>query len=324
MPVPDSIELEDLDNITVNTDYSSDVVAMRLGLMCTLYVHNPHDPGVRRALAQCGDQYQALFGEHLTLYVPPTGEGNFRRYPASGVSLTKYVEENPTADLPFAPHFTGGTRYEDASSYSLNIWAPDSEFFPEDDDPGFFTATIPFAFLQYQPGKGAFQQLVHGWCKILKPHSGYAGIGAIQSVVSTEKLHTIMQVYPFAKRFPGIEIDNASIVSMHMDSHIKGVNWLTALSDESLEPIGGREQLLAQLDDNFRIFEYDGGVLIQAGPMPQLGDVNRGHAPRYYRQLSEIVKPIRMEFPEGHSFIRPGGGRSGAEATNEWLARFDD
>jgi len=36
-----------------------------------------------------------------------------------------------------------------------------------------------------------------------------------------------------------------------------------------------------------------------------------------------LVCPLRMRFPEGHSFIRSGAGRSGAEATNEWLARFD-
>ncbi|HEY7396402.1 MAG TPA: type VI immunity family protein [Gemmatimonadaceae bacterium] len=323
MQVPDDLTLDDLDQVTINTFYSPDVVAMRLGLMCTLYVQHPHDPAVKQALARCGDQYQAMFGEYLTLYRKPTGSGKFARYPAKGVSLAKYLETNNLPDRPFAPSFTSGTRYEDATSYSLSIWAPSAEYFPGDDAPAFFTATVPFAFLKDHSGEGAFQHLVHGWCKILQPYCGYAGIGAIQSVDSTEKLRTVAQVYPIAVRFPGVEIENASIVSLHINSHIKSVNWLTALSDEALGPIGGRAALLGQLDENFRIMEYEGGVLIQSGRMPQLGDANRGQAPRYYRQLSELVRPLRMRFPDGHSFIRSGGQQSGAEATNEWLARFD-
>jgi hypothetical protein len=321
---PDELTLDDLDQVTVNKMYLPDVVAMRLGLMCTLYVRRPYDLAVRRALARCGDQYQSMFGEHLTLYLNPTGNGSFVRYRPSGVSLAEYLETNKTPDRPFAPRFTSGTHYKDAASHSLNIWAGDAQWFPTGDVAGYFAATLPFAFLNDQPEQGAFQRLVHEWCKILKPYCGYAGIGAIQSVDSMEQLRTVGQVYPIAQRFPGVEIENASIVSLHIESHIKSVNWLTALSDEALAPIGGRRALLAQLDENFRIMEYDGGVLIQAGPMPQLGNANRREVPRYYRQLARLVRPLRMQFPEGHSFIRPGTGRSGAEATNAWLARFDD
>ena len=325
MPVlPDNIELDELDSITIEAHYNSDIVAMRLGLMCTLYVQHPHDPAVRQALAKCGDQYQAMFGEHLTLYLNPTGEGFYERYPATGVSLAKYVADHEAPERSLAPSFTGGARYEDASSYSFEIWAAGKTYFPDGDAAAYFAATLPFAFLKDQSGKAAFQHLVHGWCKILKPYCGYAGIGAIQSVESTEKLRTVHLVHPVAQRFPGVEIENASIVSLHIDSPIKGVNWLTALSDEALAPIGEQSSLLAHLDENFRIMEYDGGILIRSGPMPQLGDANRRQSPRYYRQLSQLVRPLRMRFPEGHSFIRPGGGRSGAEATNEWLARFDE
>ena len=265
-----------------------------------------------------------MFGEYIKLYVKPTGNGKFVRYPSTRVSLAEYLETNNMPDRPFAPSFTSGTHYEDAAPYSLNIWAADARYFPTGDAPAYFAATLPFAFLKDQSGKAAFQHLVHGWCKILKPYCGYAGIGAIQSVEMTEKLRTVHLVYPVAQRFPGVEVENASIVSLHIDSHIKGVNWLTALSDEALAPIGGQSALLAQLDKNFRIMEYDGGALIQSGPMPQLGDANCRQSPRYYRQLSQLIRPLRMRFPEGHSFIRPGGGRSGAEATNEWLARFDE
>jgi hypothetical protein len=323
MRVLDELTLSELDNVTINKPYSPDVVAMRLGLICTLYAQQPHDPSVRQALARCGDRYQAMFGEHLALYLNPTGKGNFVGYPTRGVPLVKYLETNIPQDKAFAPSFTSGTHYKDASPYSLDIRAGDAERLPAGDKPAYFAATLPYSFLTDQPGKAAFQHLVHEWCKILRPYCGYAGIGAIQSVESRERLRTVDQVYPIARRFPGVEIENAAIVCLHLGLHIKGVNWLTALSDEVLVPIGGRRALLDQLDESFPIMEYDGGVLIQAGPMPELGDADRRQYPHYYRQLSQLVRPLRMRFPEGHSFIRPDGGRSGAGATNEWLARFD-
>jgi hypothetical protein len=192
-----------------------------------------------------------------------------------------------------------------------------------DDDPAYFSATLPFAFLKDETGTVAFQRLVNGWCQILKPYCGYAGIGAIQSVERAERDRTARDVYPIAMRFPGVEIEDAASVAMHLGSHIKGVNWFTALSDEVLTPIGGRQALLAQLDENFVIMEYEGGVLIQAGPAPEPGDVNRQQIPRYYRELSRLVRPLRMKYPKGHSLIKPPNPAENTEATNQWLARFD-
>ena len=318
------LTVDDLDQITIPKPTKPDIIAVRLGLMCTLYVQHPQDPAVRQALAECGDQYQAMFGAHLTLYLNPTGNGRFVRYPKGGVSLAEYVANNKsTPDDFFTPSFTSGESFRDAASYSVKIWGPSERYLSVAEEPAYFSATLPFAFLKDRPGQGAFQQLVHGWCRTLRPYCGYAGIGAIQSVDLAERDRTAYDAYPIAMRFPGVEIESAGTVARNLGSHIKGVNWLTALSDEVLAPIGGRQALLAQLDENFRIMEYEGGVLIQAGPAPELGDVNRQQIPRFYRQLSQLVRPLRMTFPKGDSFIRPPNPDDKTEATNRWLARFD-
>ena len=62
MRVLDDLTLGELDHITINKPYSPDIVAIRLGLICTLYAQHPHDLSVRQALARCGDRYQAMFG----------------------------------------------------------------------------------------------------------------------------------------------------------------------------------------------------------------------------------------------------------------------
>src|SRR5215510_9080564 len=108
--LPDDLTLDDLDQITIPKPTNPDIVAVRLGLLCTLYVQHPQDPVVKQALATCGDQYQAMFGEHLTLHDTPRGTRNFVRYPARGVSLAKYLETNNAPDRPFAPTFASGKK----------------------------------------------------------------------------------------------------------------------------------------------------------------------------------------------------------------------
>ena len=323
MTFPDDFKLEELDDIAIMGDVEPDRIAIKIGLICTLYVPHPHDVSVRMSLARCGDEYLALFGKHIKLFLGPEGEGNYKAYPNSGVSLAEYVAENGSPENEFVPKFTGSNSYDDACAYSLNISAVGTEFFPAGDIPAYFAATLPFSFVLDRLGQSAFQNLVQKWCKILKPYTGYAGLGLIQSVDTREKLRTIRQVYPLAKRFPGLDVDNPSIIANHIDGKIKGVNWLTVVSDQCLQSIGGRQGLISKLGKDFQIFDYDEGVIIQAGPTPQFGDVNRKNIPNHYCELSSMLKPLRMQFPEGHSFIRPGG-QSGAEATNEWLDRFDE
>lgn len=320
---PQDFTLDDLDAIRIVKEHKPNCVAVRLGLICTFYLKDPHNIEVRRRLAQCGDEYQALFGDYLKLYRNPDGEGRSKKYPKGGVPLVKYLALHPSAEKAFAPDFTGGESIDDASAYSLEIFASSTVYSPKGNKPAQFAATLPFGWLKDKDGQKAFQHLVHGWCQILKPHHGYAGLGIIQGVEMMEKIRTSYLAYPLAKRFPGLEIDNPSIVAMHIGDGIKGVNWLTAVDEGCLTRLGGRAAVLAQLDENFPLYEYEGGVLIQAGPTPQLGDVNRQHFPRYYQHLARILAPLRMRFPAGHPMIQPANGEDSTEASNQWLARFD-
>lgn len=182
---------------------------------------------------------------------------------------------------------------------------------------------MPLSALNEIEGRAAFQHLVHRWCTIIKPHSGYAGLGAIQSIEMMHKIKTSRLVYPLVKRFPGLDVDNPPIIALHIGDNIKGVNWLTALSDACMARLGGREAFLAKLDHNYHVFDYEDGVLIQAGATPQLGDINRKQIPYHYRELSQLVKPIRMAFPEDELLFQPCNGQDDTEVSNEWLARFD-
>jgi len=332
MAFPEKFTLEDLDSIQIVADHPpAGTIGVRLGLMCSLYMRDPHSPDVRIALAKCGDHYQQLVGEHLKCYIKPDGNGKPKPYPEQGVNLVDYIhQQDIVSEKCFAPSFFGNDDYHAAAAYGMDIFATSTRSTPIRDRPAYFSVVLPFSWLQGKDGEQAFQKLVHGWCQVLKPFHGYAGLGAIQSMDGTEKKRTNHLVYPLAKRFPGLEVDKPGTIASKMKRgggalKIKGVNWLTALDDECFEQLGGRQAVLSDLGDEFILYEYEGGVLIQAGLTPQLGDVNQQHIPRYYQQLSRKLKPIRLTFPEGHYLIKSPNKneQSNAAASNEWLARFD-
>jgi hypothetical protein len=99
-------------------------------------------------------------------------------------------------------------------------------------------------------------------------------------------------------RFPGFNVENPVLLSRHLTNAIKGVNWLTILSDEFLNKLGGLEKIQGQLDDNFPFYYYHGGGLIQSGTSPQIGDRNRKNIPKYYQQLGLVLKPVRVDYPD--------------------------
>jgi hypothetical protein len=139
-------------------------------------------------------------------------------------------------------------------------------------------------------------------------------------------------VYQWAQRLPGLEVDE---VTSHVNwlaeardggPGIKGVNWLTVLGDRFVAEVGGADKLerdLAALDRRFIVHRWDGGVMIQAGPRPELGDAQRDHWPELYVKLAKYLKPIRVTWH--HAFQMGGPGERFDKARSEaWLRRFDD
>lgn len=71
-----------------------------------------------------------------------------------------------------------------------------------------------------------------------------------------------------------------------------------------------------------KVHAYDGGVVIQAGAYPQLGDSWRDDVPAAYRLVARYTQPIRFENYEAPLF-RVFNGLDGLQETLVWIRRFD-
>lgn len=136
--------------------------------------------------------------------------------------------------------------------------------------------------------------------------------------------------FPYLKRFPGIHcsLDDSFAVEMSVRRAVAdryfSINWLTLLGDTMLAELGIADaaQLSHKLGGECVVHAYDGGLLVQAGPYPQPGDVNQGLVLDDYRRVNEVTRPLRFDDYLVPVINAPAPLDSLAE-TRAWVSRFD-
>ena len=315
MELPRDFTVEHLDELQIAGSHGR--IAARLGLMMTLYLQGSAEPWRRQALGRLCAGHLDEHADHLTWMLPPKQRRriNLRRKPMPNIAEYAAGLE-PVQEFSFEA-LGGDNNQEDASHYSIGAWSPSSVF---TDQIGHVTLGLPFAWAAAHPG--AFPELVLTWCRELQPWHGYAGLGILMHPnygVSRPQEHL---VYPLVARFPGLEFDRPVSHGRICVDGIKGVNWLTVVGDGLLAKVGGLNQARVGLaDSKVVVHDYPGGAVFQAGPVPQIGDNDRGLIPPSYRAVSQFLKPIRADYDD-ILMDTPRGIDRDAFA-RRWFARFD-
>jgi hypothetical protein len=186
---------------------------------------------------------------------------------------------------------------------------------------GFVSFGLPVSWAA-RSKPGAFRDLVLAWCRALSPFHGYAGLGILLNPDYGTARKAEPFLFPLLQRFPGLEFDQPVGHSLQCKDGIKGVNWLTAVSDGLLSRIGGETATREALaGGQIQIFDYPGGLVIQAGRVPQFGDADQGLMPPDYQQVARFLKPIRA--PYNVSLIETPPGIDRRAFAQQWLGRFE-
>ena len=292
---------------------------LRIGLVATMFFAEPWTRAVREAVADAAEAYMHEFRPHL-------------RWARNPTTLQAHPIEN--GKVPFAKDwlsqkkdgefwgfgFHGGETEESASEFQVSAMGSDNVM----KNAGYFQFYLPLTWFAEHPG--TFQEFVLSFAKRLRPLSGYAGIGVQEALSLDARESSVATVRQIAERFPGLEIESTYVHAIHVGEGIKGVNWLTVLGDHWVQEIGGLDYLRIRLGDDFKLTPYDGGVMIQAGPKPQIGDVTTNRWPQHYVTLAKVLKPIQIK--EHYAFHLDdsdpmGAPRMDSNASEAWLFRFD-
>jgi Protein of unknown function (DUF3396) len=292
---------------------------LRVGLLATMFFPDPWTRPAREAVTEVAEMYIQQFRSHLRwtqnssghIYPIDIGEVPFPR------DWLPQHEDGQSWQFGFH----GGESDEAASEFQVSGYGPSSV---RKDKLGYFQIYLPLTWFTEHPG-ATFPDFVLHLAKRLRPVSGYAGIGVLESIDFDARQTSGDIVRRIAERFPGLEIEDCIGHAIYARKGIKGVNWLNVLGDRWAHEIGGLDHLRTRLGDDFKLIAYDGGLMIQAGAYPQIGDVTANRWPRHYVTVAEVLKPIQVK---DHGEFHWGNGigvqkRMDHDASVAWLFRFD-
>jgi hypothetical protein len=291
-------------------------VLTRVGLVLTLYYY--FEAGfsgeVRDRVGKCLDLFLDFCGPHLRWYLPPDAD-TWQRIDSNSIRAFWQWLETGVPDYSWATSWRSGRTPLEAGEFQFNVLAR------EEDLPtlSFLQVGLPLHWLE--TSGGSFPQLALRFARTLQPYHGYGGFGFGEPSDITLRDAAQPEIYAMARRFPGIDVDRPVHHLFYLAKGIKGVNWLTVLGNHWVAAMGGAERLRALLDDRFLFHDYDGGLIVQAGPTPETGDINQRLWPDTYATLARVLRPIRID--QHGCFDNHGDHRFTSETTLDWLARFD-
>jgi uncharacterized Zn-binding protein involved in type VI secretion len=222
----------------------------------TLYFHCTDMQLAGAAICACFDAYEAVATPHLTWLWwqdVPGGPGKSAR--ATAKPLREWLKRMGGNDgMRFA--YAGGIEPHDASPWMFRVSAPRggaATLARQGLDSLEFS--VARQFVDAHPA--AFQALFVACARLLQAEHGHAGIAFDPTTAGGDPTGAI--------------------------GHATTVDWLTAVNNGMVHTLGGLPALRSELPrDWFAKYDYGSGIVIQAGPEPGMGGVNRDAQPAVY------------------------------------------
>ena len=302
-------------------------VVLQVALIVTVYIADSHRHEVRENVTACCEHYARRWGPQLKWALNPQTD-LMEPYGVGLGSAPRTWLPTLGEDEPFTILWHGAQDDRGAGEFSLESQGVERRPYTEF---GFFRVSFPLIWIVEE--QEPLTSIMLDICNRLKPVSGYAGIGIIESpdnAISSEYEPTVFQ---WAQRFPGLEVDYPISHSIWLAEGreggrdgIKGAGWLTVIGDRYIGEMGGASRMRADLvaiDGEIVVHSYGGGLLVQAGRFPQLGNAERNQWPTMYGKLARYLRPIRVTHHNPFQHGGPGE-RFDHERSEAWLRRLDD
>lgn len=147
---------------------------------------------------------------------------------------------------------------------------------------------------------------------------GFAGFGLVYNDLGEFGTAAARQLFALGARHPGLDLQSPSNTSFTATSGIKRVNWLTWVGNRFVKSME-----LGQVSNrSLRVIRQAHGWVVQAGPAPCIGDVNRQDTCAAYAEAGRLLAPVRAK--DHPAFILEERlPMASAERTAQWLSHFD-
>jgi Type VI immunity for VRR-NUC len=253
-----------------------------------------------------------IVGKDLKLYRTETMR-RYREVTAGTLELLPFWLTEPSArrDL-YILTMNGSLNAEDASDKAFFLRVNEVK------KRGALRLVLPTSWINSASDK--LSQLTKELAFEFKFSSGHAGYSFNLSDDIALRSYAQSELYRLGMRYIGIDIPSLTTSLFVVDDGIKSINWLTLVGNQHLERLGSIESLSQMVGDQILIENLQHGVMFQAGPDPEIGDVNRHKILPLYHKIGSALSMIRAS--EHPPFI-VREKLADDDATQAWLSRFD-
>lgn len=278
-----------------------DKVLLKLCFNLVFYSLDMSSPEQKQAVLQIYDDYVALYGPQLKWTTNPN-TGNWKKLkngPASYTTPHDWLLSEPK-DNGYYIFYHGLDKDEDAADITLYAYGQNLGHLKRH-NLGFLSCRFPLT--DVLNGQVRLPELFYRWCFYLKPYHAHGGfcIGRCPDQVGMKKYYSSLEV-ELLLRFPGLQLFS-SAEGINFGPGREGLfhgprcaDWLMALSDHFVEKLGGADAIAKKMHP-LPYQTYEGGIALQAGDAPGLGDKSGTSLPDYMH-LAQIIEPVRSKtFP---------------------------
>jgi hypothetical protein len=147
--------------------------------------------------------------------------------------------------------------------------------------------------------------------------SGYASLALL--CVQAQEFAFSRAAAPLVRRHPGFDVPGNDGKRIFLDRQLPGAYWLTFIGPTSLGKLGGAEALRGALDPAIALEPVGAGIMLRAGPLPELGDIERGEKLPLLRNMAQVLAPATQSGTKILNHLFPD------EASRErWERRYFD
>jgi hypothetical protein len=275
-----------------------DTVLLKLCFNLVFYSLDLSQPDQKRAVLQIYDEYGALYGSKFKWTTNPN-TGNWKKLkngPASYVTPHDWLLNEP-AKNGFEFLYHGSENNEEASDVTLFAFGENLGAVMRH-DLGIVFCRFPLN--DVLNGHVKLPELFYRWCSSLKPYHAHGGfcIGRCPDELGKLKYFSSLEV-DLLLQFPGLQLfsyDECIYWAASGEGLYNGprcADWLIALSDPFVAKLGGVEAI-AQKMHPLPYQAYDGGIALQAGAAPGLGE-KTGRSLPDYMHLARVIEPVRAK-----------------------------
>lgn len=312
-----SMTLEQVEALLPDFQYvDEDRIVVTVAFTASFYFWGGHTAAKRQALADCFEAFLTAYGAELKWFLDEEESKELDLSKDALPSVRQYVQ-GLHEDDSIAWFCTSGTA-QTVGEYEVSCLTERGWMHGEASS---FRFHVPRALVFDATSQKALSDLIHFCHERLTPFHGNAGFTA---VTDYEEISWEPEKLDLAARYLALYTDDRAGDVMHVPQGIKGINWLTFISDVLCERIGGPEAF-ERYCQKFGIAPRRSGpgYIVRAGDLPELGPVTE-RPPEAYLQVNAALRPLR----DGNYGSMGSGSMNGElrfdRCTSDlWIRRFD-